>query len=235
MKPYWGAVERGQAGTLAVRRTEERVRALLSTARHHLQHNGVLAPPPFAAARRVRATSAGLLGTDPHGPADLVGAEADRQAVVQLSSPEQGALLSRDPAAAVWLRFAPRAVRDEVEKAWRSSGSVHPDEVLWTSSGRYAGLVRLTPLRIGVVHTVRPRHGAEPDGTDSDAVLDTDDAPATYGTTNAYDRDEPVNPYDRSDRTDRTDRAEPVNRHERTGSHDRTESYDWPDTDGDPW
>ncbi|MFF5479355.1 hypothetical protein ACFY5C_18710 [Streptomyces sp. NPDC012935] len=223
MKPYWGAVERGQAGTLAVRRTEERVRALLSTARHHLQHNGVLAPPPFAAARRVRATSANLLGTDPHGPADLVGAEADRQAVVQLSSPEQGALLSRDPAAAVWLRFAPRAVRDEVEKAWRSSGSVHPDDVRWTSSGRYAGLIRLTPLRIGVVHTVRPRHGAEPDGADSDAVLDTDDAPETYGTTTAYDR---------------ADRDEPVNRHERTGSHDRpgrTESYDWPDTDGDPW
>ncbi|MEU8849593.1 hypothetical protein AB0C70_25860 [Streptomyces sp. NPDC048564] len=217
MKSYWGAVERGQAGTLAVRRTEERVRALLSTARHHLQHNGVLAPPPFAAPRRLRATSAGLLGTDPHGPADLVGAEADRQAVVQLSSPEQGALLSRDPAAAVWLRFAPRAVRDEVEKAWRSSGSVHPDEVLWTSSGRYAGLVRLTPLRIGVVHTVRPRHGAEPDGTDADAALDMDDAMDTYGTTNPYDR------------------AEPVNRHARTNSHDRTaESYDWLDTDGRP-
>ncbi|MFE5920234.1 hypothetical protein [Streptomyces sp. NPDC056468] len=214
MKPYWGAVERGQAGTLAVRRTEERVRALLSTARHHLQLNGVLAPPPFAAPRRVRATSASLLGTDPHGPADLVGAEADRQAVVQLSSPEQGALLSRDPAAAVWLRFAPRAVRDEVEKAWRSSGSVHPDEVLWTSSGRYAGLVRLTPLRIGVVHTVRPRHGAEPDG---DAALDTDDALETYGTTNGYDR------------------AEPVNRRERTNSPDRTaDTYDWPDTDGRP-
>lgn len=45
MEPYWGAVERGQAGALAVRRTEERVRDLLSTARRHLQHNGVLAPP----------------------------------------------------------------------------------------------------------------------------------------------------------------------------------------------
>ncbi|MFJ9815683.1 hypothetical protein ACIRU3_10480 [Streptomyces sp. NPDC101151] len=163
MKQYWGAVERGQAGTRAVRRTEERVRELLSTARRHLQHNGVLAPPPFAAPRRVRATSASLLGTDPHGPAELVRAEADRQAVVQLSSPEQGALLSRDPAAAGWIRFAPRAVRDELEKAWRSSGTAQPEEVLWTSSGRYAGLVRLTPLRMGVVDTVRPRYGS---GTD---------------------------------------------------------------------
>ncbi|GHH13083.1 hypothetical protein [Streptomyces lanatus] len=170
MKHYWGAVERGQAGARAVRRTEERVHELLSAARHHLQHNGVLAPPPFAAPHRLRATSANLLGTDPYGLAELVGADADRQAVVQLSTPEQGTLLSRDPAAAVWLRFAPRAVRDEVEKSWRASGSVHPDEVLWTSTGRYAGLVRLTPLRMGVVHTIRARHGSESGFEGADAI-----------------------------------------------------------------
>ncbi|WP_405587721.1 hypothetical protein [Streptomyces sp. NBC_01092] len=188
MKHYWGAVERGQAGARAVRRTEERVRELLSTARHHLQHNGVLAPPPFAAPRRIRATSANLLGTDPYGLAELVGADADRQAVVQLSTPEQGTLLSRDPAAATWLRFAPRAVRDEVEKSWRASGSVHPEEVLWTSSGRYAGLVRLTPLRMGVVHTVRARHGSGPDGT-TDA----------YDSYDRADVGEPTNPYDHAE------------------------------------
>ncbi|MFE4944447.1 hypothetical protein [Streptomyces sp. NPDC056641] len=163
MAPYWGAVERGQAGTLAVGRTEARVRELLSTARHHLQRNGVLAPPPFAAAHRTRTTSANLLGTDPHRVAELVGAEADRRIVVQLSSPEQGALLSRDPAAAVWIRFAPEAVRGEVENAWRTSGSGQPEEALWTSSGRYAGLIRLTPLRMGVVDTVRSRQSPESD------------------------------------------------------------------------
>ncbi|WP_044367497.1 hypothetical protein [Streptomyces natalensis] len=162
MAPYWGAVERGQAGAHAVRRTEERVHELLSTARLHLQRNGVLAPPPFAAAHRTRATSASLLGTDPQRVAELVGAEADRQAVVQLSSPEQGTLLNRDPAAAVWLRFAPEAVRGEVEKAWRTSGSGQPHEALWTASGRYAGLIRLTPLRMGVVDTVRPRQSPDP-------------------------------------------------------------------------
>jgi hypothetical protein len=166
MEPYWGAVERGQAGALAVRRTEERVRDLLSTARRHLQHNGVLAPPPFAADHRTRAGSANLLGTDPRRVADLVGAEADRQAVVQLSSPEQGTLLSRDPAAAVWIRFAPEAVRDEVEKTWRTTGCVPPEQTLWTSSGRYAGLVRLTPLRMGVVDTVRSRQSSPADGLD---------------------------------------------------------------------
>ncbi|MFI1355213.1 hypothetical protein ACH4TV_16825 [Streptomyces sp. NPDC020898] len=165
MTDYWGAVERGQTGTGAARRIEGRVAELLSTARRHLRHNGVLAPPPFASPRRTRAASANLLGTDPHGLAGLVGADAERQAVVQLSSPDQGALLSRDPAAAVWIRFAPLAVRDEVEKAWRTSGSGRPEEeVAWTSSGRYAGLLRLTPLRPGVVDTFRPRQDG--DGND---------------------------------------------------------------------
>ncbi|MGW3984592.1 hypothetical protein ACWEMN_50525, partial [Streptomyces mirabilis] len=184
MEPYWGAVERGQAGALAVRRTEERVRDLLSTARRHLQHNGVLAPPPFAADHRTRAGSANLLGTDPRRVADLVGTEADRQAVVQLSSPEQGTLLSRDPAAAVWIRFAPEAVRDEVEKTWRTTGCVPPEQTLWTSSGRYAGLVRLTPLRMGVVDTVRSRQNSPADGFDP------------------YDREDA---YDRADASDRED------------------------------
>ncbi|GAB7032449.1 hypothetical protein AB0G35_03435 [Streptomyces sp. NPDC021749] len=166
MAPYWGAVERGQAGALAVQRTETRVRELLSAARRHLQRNGVLAAPPFAAGHRVRPSSANLLGTDPQRVAELVGAEADRRAVVQLSSPEQGTLLNRDPAAAVWIRFAPEAVRGEVEKTWRTGGTGLSADALWTSSGRYAGLIRLTPLRMGVVDTVRPRESPGPDGPD---------------------------------------------------------------------
>ncbi|MFJ6611351.1 hypothetical protein ACIQPT_13860 [Streptomyces sp. NPDC091289] len=157
MAPYWGAVERGQAGALAVARTEERVRELLSAARHHLWRYGVLAPPPYPGDHRARTTAAGLLGTDSLRVAELVGREADRGAVVQLSSPEQGALLSRDPEAALWIRFAPGTLQGEVEAAWRKSGSPPVEEALWTSSGRYAGLIRLTPLRMGVVDTVLPR------------------------------------------------------------------------------
>lgn len=156
MAPYWGAVERGQAGALALARTEQRVRELLSAARHHLWHYGVLAPPPYPADHRARTTAAGLLGTDSLRVAELVGREADRGAVVQLSSPEQGALLSRDPGAALWIRFAPGTLQGEIEAAWRKSGSP-VEEALWTSSGRYAGLIRLTPLRMGVVDTVLPR------------------------------------------------------------------------------
>lgn len=219
MKPYWRAVERGQAGTLAVRRTEERVHELLSAARNHLRHSGVLAPPPFAA-RRARGSAASLLGTDPYRPAELVGAEADRQAVVQLSSPEQGTLLSRDPGAAVWVRFAPRAVRDEVEKAWRSSGVVAPEGVLWTSSGRYAGLVRLTPLRMGVVDTFRPRQGSVP-GAGTDADPEAYDLTGPRGPADSYDGPDP---YDRAEAT--YDRGTPYDRTDRT--YDDTDPYEEP-------
>ncbi|MFH9394379.1 hypothetical protein [Streptomyces sp. NPDC017556] len=178
MAPYWGAVERGQAGTLALARTEERVRELLSAARHHLWRYGVLAPPPYPADHRARTTAAGLLGTDALRVAELVGREADRGAVVQLSSPEQGALLSRDPEAARWIRFAPATLQAEIEAAWRKTGSSSAEEALWTSSGRYAGLIRLTPLRIGVVDTVLPRQstGGDPrTGADrAEPVVDTE-------------------------------------------------------------
>ncbi|MGA5002643.1 hypothetical protein ACPCB7_32025 [Streptomyces arboris] len=180
MQPYWGAVERGQAGTLAVRRTEERVRDVLSDARHHLWHNGVLAPPRHPAEHRARTSAAELLGTDSLRVAELMGRDTDGQAVVQLSSPEQGALLSRDPEAARWIRFAPKTLQGEVETAWHKSGSPPPDGALWTSSGRYAGLIRLTPLRMGVVDTVLPRQSTggsprpdHPDGTYSSAGTET--------------------------------------------------------------
>ena len=195
MATYWGAVERGQAGTLAATRIEGRVAELLSTARRHLRHNGVLAAPPFAAARRTRANSAGLLGTDPHALAGLVGAETDRQSVVQLSSPDQGALLSRDPAAAVWIRFAPLAVRDEVEKVWRTNGTDRPEEVEWTSSGRYAGLLRLTPLRPGVVDTFRPRNDDYGDG-DNGNNGDRGGQGYEYRNGHGYEYE---SPYDRGD------------------------------------
>ncbi|MFE9461593.1 hypothetical protein [Streptomyces californicus] len=180
MAPYWGAVERGQAGALAVSRTEQRVRELLSAARHHLSRHGVLAPPPYPADHRARATAAGLLGTDSARVAELVAREADRGTVVQLSSPEQGSLLSRNPGDARWIRFAPATLRPEIETAWRKGASPQPAEALWTSSGRYAGLIRLVPLREGVVDTVLPRQRGD------------DDAPAYARADADEDRAEPT-------------------------------------------
>ncbi len=123
----------------------------------------MLAPPPYPADHRARATAAGLLGTDSARVAELVAREADRGTVVQLSSPEQGSLLSRNPGDARWIRFAPATLRPEIETAWRKGASPQPAEALWTSSGRYAGLIRLVPLREGVVDTVLPRQPGDGD------------------------------------------------------------------------
>ncbi|WP_309505792.1 hypothetical protein [Streptomyces pyxinae] len=205
MRDYWGSVERGQAGTLAVQRTEARVRELLATARGHLRAHGVLVPPPFAAPRRVRPGAAALLGTDQNRVARLISAEAGPRAVVQLSSPDQTTLLNRDRDAAVWVRFAPEAVQEEVEKVWKAEGTVPPPEVRWTSSGRYAGLIRLAPLRMGVVHTVRPRQEPDRDPTDHRDDTGEPGQPAFpyEGRSNPYEGranpyDGPAGPYDGS-------------------------------------
>ncbi len=163
--PYWGAVDRGQAGATALPRIEERVRELLSVARNHLRRNGVVPAPPYAAAHRTRSGSANLLGIGSQRIAEAAGPNADRQAVVQLSSAEQSTLLNRDPSAVSWLRFAPQAVRGEIERAATGSEPTAPEATaVWTTSGRYVGLLRLTPLRVGVVHTVRPRQPDEDPG-----------------------------------------------------------------------
>ncbi|WP_198655323.1 hypothetical protein [Streptomyces geranii] len=199
MDAYFGSVDRGQAGAQAATRIEGQVAALLAKARRHLRQNGVLAPPPFAAPHRTRATSAGLLGTDPAGLAALVGAETDLQSVVPLYSPEQEALLSRDPAAAVWIRFAPAAVREEVEKTWRTNGSGLPEKVEWTTSGRYAGLLRLTPLRPGVVDTFRPRDdGSDDAGADSNGNGNGGGSNGSYEFRNGHGYEYEI-PYDRGD------------------------------------
>ncbi|MYR61006.1 hypothetical protein GTY54_33875 [Streptomyces sp. SID625] len=85
----------------------------------------------------------------------------------------------------MWIRFAPRAVRAEIERAWEADGSGQPADVLWTSSGRYAGLIRLTPLRPEVVDSVRPQHGTpEPYGAGSSY-----EAGPSYETGPSYEHD----------------------------------------------
>jgi hypothetical protein len=166
LTPYLGAVERGQAGAAAQDRITERVRALLSEAREHLHRNGVVPAPPFAAAHRTRPPSASLLGVNAVRVAETAGPEADRRQVVQLCTAEQAALLNRDPSKAVWLRFAPQTVREEVEGGSGIEDLSTDTRAVWMFSGRYAGLLRLVPLSGGVVRNVRRRHGGSSPGDD---------------------------------------------------------------------
>ncbi|MFF3326307.1 hypothetical protein [Streptomyces sp. NPDC002889] len=184
LEPYWGAVERGRAGGAALTRIEQGVREQLGAAHRHLLRNGVVSAPPFARFQQRRGTSEGLLGIGAQRVAEATDPNPDLYKVVQLVSPEQAPLLSRDPSAVEWIRFAPEAVWNGAEArhaldpesppaaADASAGTppVVRSRAVWTSSGRYAGLLRLVPLRAGVVESVRLREWADgEDGAYEDA------------------------------------------------------------------
>lgn len=171
LEPYWGAVERGQAGGPALSRIEEHVRDLLDVAHRHLSRNGPVSPPPFARGEDRCGDSEGLLGIGAQRVVEATDPDLSVQRVMQLVSQEQSPLLSRDPNSVEWIRFAPAAVRHGIETAGADrpgSGGPVPAQrradgpvplvrsrSVWTASGRYAGLLRLVPLRSGVVESVR--------------------------------------------------------------------------------
>ncbi|MGW1175050.1 hypothetical protein ACWD4P_15160 [Kitasatospora sp. NPDC002543] len=174
LAPYWGAVERGHVGDAAQERIAERVRELLGVARDHLRDNDVLTAPPFASPHRDRGGPAGLLGIDARRSADPHALDPDGPGVVQLNSSEQLDLLSRDPAAVALIRFGPDAARTATgpDAAFgdppfgdaRHGGAPGPrqEREVLTAAGRYAGLLRLTGLKPGVVRTVRQWHDDPP-------------------------------------------------------------------------
>lgn len=155
--PYLAALEGGSFGVQAQEQVAAAVSRVLEVARTHLRLNGVVPPPPFAAAHRARPGSASLLGVSPLRIAEATGPGTARQQVTQLCTPEQATLLNRDPSKAVWVRFAPQVVQEEATATGRESDPAGADRAVWLSSGRYAGLLRLVPLRSGAVRNVRAR------------------------------------------------------------------------------
>jgi hypothetical protein len=128
---------RGATGTQSRTAASELTAELLREWREHVHDNGMSEPPPFAAADGIEIPAL-----------DASGDAADiREAVLygpdgemwQLCLPDDlGALnLSAPPHV---LRFAPRQNRDAL-------GGTVPADTVWTSSGAYAGLIRLVPLQ----------------------------------------------------------------------------------------
>ncbi|WP_133258318.1 hypothetical protein [Streptomyces sp. V2] len=130
-------------------RTRGDVRALFDAARRHLDRHGVVAPSPHRPDRERPDTEA-LLGVAAREPED------DTADLVELVTPQQSALLSKDPGQARRIRFAPHTAR---RPAWAADQPV-------LFPGRYSGTLRLTPLRHGVIHTVRrTAAAADPEDT----------------------------------------------------------------------
>ncbi|MER5575647.1 hypothetical protein [Streptomyces massasporeus] len=174
LDPYWGAVARGQTGVGALTVVEQRMRQMLEVTRRHLFTHGVVSPPPFARSVDRRHNAEGLLGIGHQRVADAIEPDPQGRRIVDLTSPDQTPLLSRDPSRVEWIRFAPQAVwegaeghggpgaepRQDTEAPAVGSGGMRSRSV-WTSTGRYAGLLKLIPLRLGVVTSVRLREWAD--------------------------------------------------------------------------
>lgn len=171
---YWGVVARGQAGGGALTDIEQRIRQKFEVTRRHLFTQGVVSPPPFTRSADRRGSAEGLLGIGHQRVADAIEPDPHGRRMVDLASEDQAPLLSRDPNTVEWIRFAPQAVwkgtdghrgsgaeaRESRQAPVVVSDGVHSRSV-WTPTGRYAGLLKLVPLRLGVVTSVRLREWAE--------------------------------------------------------------------------
>ncbi|MET9892844.1 hypothetical protein ABZZ47_22040 [Streptomyces sp. NPDC006465] len=182
LAPYWEVVLRdpsSAAGLPVVARTDELMRVF----QQHLAQVGTTPTPPFASASSGRPDPATLVGVDLRRIVDVLRPDG-RDDALQLCSPDQLRMLDRAPASARGFGFVPHAMQGAFWKAvadasgsgrapgdrprpegtppgdgWaadRSPDQAALPEIVWTTSGRFAGLLRLVPLSIGAVRTVWP-------------------------------------------------------------------------------
>ncbi|MDL2076941.1 hypothetical protein QNN03_10875 [Streptomyces sp. GXMU-J15] len=190
LAPYWEVVLRDPSSAAAlpvVSRTDE----LMNEYQRQPAQMGTTPPPPFASASADRPDPATLVGVDLRRIVDVLLPDSRNEAL-QLCSPDQLRMLDRAPGAARSFGFVPHAMQGAFWKAvvsssgadkgtggrgdggseapgsprWAARGS-SPDgagmpEIVWTASGRFAGLLRLVPLSTGAVRPVWP--GPDVDG-----------------------------------------------------------------------
>lgn len=160
---HWASLERDPSAVarLPVRAPMD---ALLDEENARLLRDGAAAPPPFAPDIQLRPGAAELLGVSADRVIQLLDAERVADHTVPLCSAQYRRLLSKGPTAYHQVRFAPEAMRrgieaETAEDGWHGEGTMG---VVWTASGRHAGVLRLVPLRDGTVRVVRGQEGTTP-------------------------------------------------------------------------
>lgn len=173
-----GAGDAGPAGGVPTT-LEAAVSRAIAAAGLGLRDHGVVPAPPYARQDRVRGDASVLLGIGAQRVQDVLNTGSEQGRPLLLCPPAQLSLLSRDPAEARSIAFAPQAVRPVVEvRAVGPGPDAVPAAMVWTASGRFAGTLRLVPLRAGVVENVRVRTWADegplpgPDGGTTGTVPD---------------------------------------------------------------
>ena len=146
-------------GQDAFEHARDRTASLLADWTSEVHANGVLSRPSFATASAHEVPYAGE--DDVAEIKEAVRYEPGRVMWQLCGSEDLGALDVSVPPQVVW--FTPRLNRDML-------GGALPPETVWTSSGSYAGLLRLVPLRAGIasshwggdVPPADPSHLTEP-------------------------------------------------------------------------
>ncbi|MER7575134.1 hypothetical protein [Streptomyces sp. NPDC126514] len=153
LEPHWSGTHRGQGAAARPETVDAGLRRIFTTARRHLDRHGVIAPPPFARRGERSEDTEALLGIAPRHPMDGLD-DAQGLEPVELVTAEQSALLSKDPALVRQIRFAPHTATARPE-AGQGAHEGQGSTTLATFPGRYSGTLRLTPLRHGVIKSVR--------------------------------------------------------------------------------
>ncbi|CAM3951174.1 hypothetical protein [Nocardiopsis rhodophaea] len=143
--PIWSGLRAGQVRDL-YDSVHDGTSDLVAEYLQHLRTEGPYVPPRFVAPGEERTIA---VSGDPerllralHRP------PGDR--MLQLCDPAHLSLLSTGAGAARGVRFAPMSVRP----AMFGGGREAPSDTVWTAGGRLTGLLRLVPLRSGVMTTL---------------------------------------------------------------------------------
>jgi hypothetical protein len=175
LQPCWPALLSASERARELRagdRARDGIEATLQFARQY----GVGVPPfPREGVRRPGPEA--LLGISTDQVADALSDLDDPVGPLPLCDADQLRVLVRTPADSREIRFAPVSTRSRVLGArgltadlpefsggpgWRES----VEDAVWMESGRYAGVLRLSPFAVGAVRTFQTLQDEDPDGPD---------------------------------------------------------------------
>ncbi|GGQ00109.1 hypothetical protein [Streptomyces roseolilacinus] len=162
LAPCWARIERdpARAGRTPL---DGPMRDLLDEVRGRLLRDAATSPPPHDPHSGRRPDATRMTGVAPDRVTELLAPGGDAESTVPLCGPQHRRLLSADPLAVRRVRFAPEAFR---RGAAEPDGPHRPDrpyavraeyadDVVWTPTGRHAGVLGLVPLRGDAVRMVR--------------------------------------------------------------------------------
>ncbi|MFC6084861.1 hypothetical protein [Sphaerisporangium aureirubrum] len=146
-------------------RIEERARAELDDYWDHLRQRGVHERPPFAGDNPRRTELAESVWRRSPQVAELVRMQVGGR-MTQLCDQDELRFL-RATGGAVSVRFVPRVAQPPVGAGGHRTGQAmrFPGDVVWTAASQFAGVLRLVPLRTGMVDVTWTANAPAPDWT----------------------------------------------------------------------